>query len=149
MLDVLVLILLVVGVSACFNRGLLFVGYMMRYWLKIKLAIHSAIILLYFKLFILRKTSKNQLVVIGFLPSRRKWNMIPVKPLDRAISNVRVKHRLGKYYVRKGLIPPKVRVCRDFSIPPFPRNPYVINEWPLRRNIILNQIGNLTRPRIN
>ena len=47
--------------------------------------------------------------------------MIPPKPLDRAISNI--KYRLGKYYVRMGLTAlPKVRVCKD---------PYVINEWPL------------------
>jgi hypothetical protein len=26
---------------------------------------------------------------------------------------------------------PKVKVCRDFSNPPLPRDPYVINEWPL------------------
>ena len=57
--------------------------------------------------------------------------MIPVKPLDRAISNI--KYRLGEYYVRMGLTPlPTVRVCRDFSrLPPLPRDPYVINEWPL------------------
>ena len=44
--------------------------------------------------------------------------MIPAKPLDGAISNI--KYRLGKYYVRMGLTPftPKVRVCRDFSNPP-------------------------------
>ena len=44
--------------------------------------------------------------------------MIPAKPPDRAISNI--KYRLGKYYVRMGLaLPlPKVRVCRDFSKPP-------------------------------
>ena len=53
--------------------------------------------------------------------------MIPAKPLDRAISNI--KYRLGKYYVRPP--PPKVRVCRDFSSPPLPSDPYVINEWPL------------------
>ena len=29
--------------------------------------------------------------------------MIPAKPLDRAISNI--KYRLGKYYVRMGLTP--------------------------------------------
>ena len=57
--------------------------------------------------------------------------MIPAKPLDRAIYNI--KYRLGKYYVRMGLTPPpaKVRVIRDFSKPPLPRDPYVINEWPL------------------
>ena len=55
--------------------------------------------------------------------------MIPSKPLDRAISNI--KYRLVKYYVRMGLTPlSKVRVCRDFSNPPSrPRDPYVINEW--------------------
>ena len=44
--------------------------------------------------------------------------MIPAKPLDLAISNI--KYRLGKYYVRMGLTlsPPKVRVCRDFFNPP-------------------------------
>ena len=43
--------------------------------------------------------------------------MIPAKPLDRAISNI--KYRPGKYYVRIGWTPlPKVRVCRDFSKPP-------------------------------
>ena len=42
--------------------------------------------------------------------------MIPAKPLDRAISNM--KYRLVKYYVRMGLTPsPQVRVCRDFSNP--------------------------------
>ena len=57
--------------------------------------------------------------------------MVPAKPLDRAISNI--KYRLGKYYVRMDLTPhpPKVRVWRDFSNPPLPRDPYVINEWPL------------------
>ena len=58
--------------------------------------------------------------------------MIPAKPLDRTISNI--KYRLVKYYVRMGLTPhpPKIRVFRDFSNPPlFPRDPYVINEWPL------------------
>ena len=54
--------------------------------------------------------------------------MIPTKPLDRAISNI--KFRLGKYYVRKGF-DPLSKVCRDFSKPPLPRDPYVINEWPL------------------
>ena len=53
--------------------------------------------------------------------------MIPAKPLDPAISNI--KYRLGKYYVRMGLTP-QVRVCRDFSSP-LARDPYVINEWPL------------------
>ena len=64
--------------------------------------------------------------------------MIPAKPLDRAISNI--KYRLGKYYVRKGLtpsLPPKVRLCRDFSNPSPPRDPYVINEWPLSRNPLM------------
>ena len=43
--------------------------------------------------------------------------MIPAKPLDRAISNI--KYRLGKYYVRMGLTPSplKVRACKDFSNP--------------------------------
>ena len=41
--------------------------------------------------------------------------MIPAKTLDHAVSNS--KYRLGKYYVRIGLI--------------FPQDPYVINEWPL------------------
>ena len=61
-----------------------------------------------------------------------KRNMIPAKPLDRAISNI--KYRLGKYYLRMGLTPSpcKSRVCRDFSnYPPLPREPYVINEWAL------------------
>ena len=58
--------------------------------------------------------------------------MIPAKPLDRTISNI--KYALEKYYVRMGLTPlPKGRVCRDFSNPPpFPRDPYVINQRPLR-----------------
>ena len=58
--------------------------------------------------------------------------MIPAKPLDRAIPNI--KYRLGNYYIRMGLTPllPKVRVSRDFSnSPPLPRDAYVINEWPL------------------
>ena len=57
--------------------------------------------------------------------------MIPAKPLDRVISNI--KYRLGKYYIRMGLTPPfpKVRVCRDFFQPLPPRDPYVINEWYL------------------
>ena len=56
--------------------------------------------------------------------------MIPAKPLDRAISNI--KYPFGKYYVRIGLTPlSKVRVCRDFSNPVLPRGPYVINEWSL------------------
>ena len=60
--------------------------------------------------------------------------MIPAKKLDRAISNI--KYRLGKYYVRMGLTlyPPKVRVCRHFSNTP-PRDPYVINEWPLTKKM--------------
>ena len=45
--------------------------------------------------------------------------MIPGKPLDRTIYNI--KYRLGNYYVRMGLTPlPKVRVYRDFSNPPPP-----------------------------
>ena len=57
--------------------------------------------------------------------------MIPAKPLFRAIS--KIKYRLGKYYIRMGLTPPppNVRECRDFSNLPHPRDPYVINEWPL------------------
>ena len=56
--------------------------------------------------------------------------MIPAKPLDRAISNI--KYRLGKYYATMGFTPspPKVRVCRDFSNSPLPWDPYVLNEWP-------------------
>ena len=42
--------------------------------------------------------------------------MIPAKPLDRAISDI--KYLLGKYYVRMGMTSPKVRVCRDFSNAP-------------------------------
>ena len=58
--------------------------------------------------------------------------MIPTKPLDRAISNI--KYQLGKYYVRMRLTPPQVRVCRDFPNP-FPhRDPYIINEWPQSKN---------------
>ena len=62
--------------------------------------------------------------------------MILTKPFDCAISNI--KYRLGKYYVRMGLTPrlSKVRVCRDFSNPPLPQDPYVINEWPLTANIL-------------
>ena len=45
--------------------------------------------------------------------------MIPAKPLDRAISNI--KYRLEKYYVKMGLTPsPQVRVCGDYSNPPTP-----------------------------
>ena len=56
--------------------------------------------------------------------------MIPAKPLDLAISNI--KYCLEKYYIRMGLTPPpKVRVCKDFSNPSPPRDPYVINKWPL------------------
>ena len=56
--------------------------------------------------------------------------MIPAKPLDPVIFNT--KYRLGKYYVEW-----VCRVCRDFSNP-LPRNPYVINEWPLRsQNLII------------
>ena len=66
--------------------------------------------------------------------------MIPAKPLDRAISNI--KYGLGKYYVRMGLTPlSKVRVCRDFSNP-LPRHPYVINEWPLGRYLCLTITSN-------
>ena len=63
--------------------------------------------------------------------------MIPAKPLDRAISNI--KYRLGKYYVRMGLIPlpPKLRVCRVFSYPSPPRGPYVINDWPPMSRLLL------------
>ena len=56
--------------------------------------------------------------------------MIPAKPLDRAIYNI--KYRLGKYYVRMGLTPPKLEYVEIFQTPPSPRDPYVINEWPLR-----------------
>ena len=56
--------------------------------------------------------------------------MIPAKPLDRVISNI--KYRLGKYYVKMGLtLLSKVGVSRDFSNPPLSRDPYVINDWPL------------------
>ena len=42
--------------------------------------------------------------------------MIPSKPLDRAISNI--KYRLGKYYVRMGLTHlPKVRLCQLSHVP--------------------------------
>ena len=46
--------------------------------------------------------------------------MIPAKPLDRAISDI--KYRFGKYYVRMDFTPPpsKVRLCRDFSNPSSP-----------------------------
>ena len=64
--------------------------------------------------------------------------MIPAKTFDRAISNI--KYRLGKYYVTMGLtLSPQVRICRDFSNPPLPRDPYVVNEWPLKA--ILNFHG--------
>ena len=57
--------------------------------------------------------------------------MIPAKTLDRAISNI--KYRLGKYYVRMGLTPfPQKEYVEIFPTPPLPRDPYVINEWPLR-----------------
>ena len=55
--------------------------------------------------------------------------MIPAKPLDCAIS--KIKYRLGKYYVRMGLTPLQVRVCRDVSNPLLLRDTYVINELPL------------------
>ena len=35
------------------------------------------------------------------------------------------------------LPPPKVRARRDFSNPLFPQNPYVVNEWPLIRTLLL------------
>ena len=77
-------------------------------------------------------TSGPGTLLYGFLPGRSltykapkfsyqvifkiKRNLIPVKPLDRAIFNI--KYPLGKEYVRMGLTPlPKVRVCRDFSNP--------------------------------
>ena len=49
--------------------------------------------------------------------------MIPAKPLDRAISNI--KYQVGKYYVRMGLS------MERFFQPSPPQDPYVINEWPL------------------
>ena len=56
--------------------------------------------------------------------------MIPAKPVDCAISNI--KYRLGEYYVRMGLTPSpprKGRVSRDFFNPsPTPRDPNVMNE---------------------
>jgi hypothetical protein len=57
--------------------------------------------------------------------------MIPAKPRDRAISNI--KYLLGKYYVRMGLTPtlPKVRRCRDFPTLP-PQDPYVFNDWHIQ-----------------
>ena len=65
--------------------------------------------------------------------------MILAKPLDRAISII--KYRLGKYYIRMGLTPPQVRVCRDFSTPP--RDLFVINEWPLIAKEINLEVKNL------
>ena len=60
-----------------------------------------------------------------FLPSRRKLNIIPAKPLDRAIYNI--KYRRGKYYVRIYLTTLlKIRICRDFSQPSPYRDLYVI-----------------------
>ena len=46
-----------------------------------------------------------------------KLNMIPAKPLDRAISNI--KYRLGKYYVRMGLtpLPPQSKSMQTFFQP--------------------------------
>ena len=57
--------------------------------------------------------------------------MIPAKPLERGIYNV--KYRLGEYYVRMSLtLLPKVRVCRHFSNSlPIPLDLYVINECSL------------------
>ena len=56
--------------------------------------------------------------------------MIPAKPLDRAIFNI--KQRLGKYYVRMGLTPlPQSKSMQRFFQPLLPRDPYVNNEWPL------------------
>ena len=56
--------------------------------------------------------------------------MIPAKPLDRAIYNI--KYQLGKYYVRIGLTPPpKYEYVDIFPTPPLLREPYVINKWPL------------------
>ena len=57
--------------------------------------------------------------------------MIPVKPLDRAISNI--KNLLRKYYVRMGLTPshPKSEYVEIFPTPLLPRDPYLINEWLL------------------
>jgi hypothetical protein len=71
--------------------------------------------------------------------------MIPAKPLERAISNI--KYRLGKYYVRMGLTPsPEVRVSRDFSKGSLPQDPYVINERPLRAPLtVFRKIGGETR----
>ena len=52
--------------------------------------------------------------------------MVPAKPLDRAISNI--KYRLGKFYVRMDFTPPpKVRVCSDFSNPPSPPSGPLLN----------------------
>ena len=72
----------------------------------------------------------KQLILLIFLLSRRKLTMIPANLLDRAISNI--KYRLGICYVRMGLTPSPtiVRICKHFSNP-HPRDPYVINEWPL------------------
>ena len=55
--------------------------------------------------------------------------MIPAKPVDRAISNI--KYRLGKYYVRMDLTPSptKVRDVEIFSTPP-PSGPLRNNERP-------------------
>jgi hypothetical protein len=42
--------------------------------------------------------------------------MIPAKPLDRVISNM--KYQLGKYYVRMGLTPSSPKYVEIFSTPP-------------------------------
>ena len=54
--------------------------------------------------------------------------MIPAKPLDRMISNI--KYILGKYYVRMGLTPapPQSMYVEIFPTSPLPRDPYLIKE---------------------
>ena len=55
--------------------------------------------------------------------------MIPPKPLDRAIYNI--KYRLGKYRKNGFDSPPQSKSMQRFFQNPLPRNPYVINEQPL------------------
>ena len=78
------------------------------------------------------KTSKKKQLILILLPSRHKLNMIPAKPLNRVISNI--KYRLGKYYVRMGLTPSLKYEHVEIFPTPLPQDPYVINELPLMTN---------------
>ena len=57
--------------------------------------------------------------------------MILAKPPDRAISNIKSAWKILRKHGFDPLPPKSKSMQRFLQLPPFPRDPYVINEWPL------------------